>query len=170
MILHQEIPLESPLILRIRAGLLILLMLSLTGCAGLMQREAVRVSVAGIEPLQGEGLEARFLVKLRIQNPNDTPIEYNGIFVELELGGRDFGSGVSDQRGRVPRFGERVVSVPMVVPFTSVVRQLFGLAGRKEPLERLQYRLRGKLGGMGLGGISFEKEGELALNPDEDLR
>ena len=170
MILRPETQPDSTPMLRIRAGALLFLMLLLTGCAGLMQREAVRVSVAGIEPLRGEGLEARFLVKLRIQNPNDTPIEYNGISVELELGGHDFGSGVSDQRGRVPRFGERVVSVPMVVPFTSVVRQLFGLAGRKEPLERLQYRLRGKLGGMGLGGISFEKEGELALNPDEDLR
>ena len=170
MTLPQQIPAESTAISRIRIGLLLFLILLLTGCAGLMQREAVRVSVAGIEPLQGEGLEARFLVKLRIQNPNDTPIEYDGIFVELELGGHDFGSGVSDQRGPVPRFGERVVSVPMVVPFTSVVRQLFGLAGRKEPLDRIEYRLRGKLGGMGLGGISFEKEGELALNPEEDLR
>ncbi len=145
----------------------VLLVLLLAGCAGLAQREAVRVTVAGIEPLQGEGLEARFLVKLRIQNPNDTPIEYNGIFVELELGGHDFGSGVSDQRGRVPRFGERVVTVPMVVPFTAVVRQLFGLAGRKEPVERIEYRLRGKLGGMGLGGISFEKEGDLSLGSAE---
>lgn len=146
--------------------MLLVIALLLGGCAGLTQQEAVRVTVAGIEPLQGEGLEARFLAKLRIQNPNDTPIEYNGIFVELELGGHDFGSGVSDQRGRVPRFGEQVVSVPMVVPFTSVVRQLFGLAGRKEPVERIEYRLRGKLGGMGLGGISFEKEGELSLGID----
>jgi LEA14-like dessication related protein len=72
--------------------------------------------VAGVEPIPGEGLEMRFNVKLRIQNPNDAPIEYNGVSLELDLNGQSFASGVSDQSGTVPRFGETVIDVPLTVP------------------------------------------------------
>lgn len=46
------------------------------GCAGLQRREPVHVLIAGVEPLQGEGLEVRMLVKLRVQNPNDLPLDF----------------------------------------------------------------------------------------------
>jgi len=137
----------------------------LSGCAGLGLQESVRVSVAGIEPLPGEGLEARFAVKLRVQNPNDTPLSFDGVSVELELADRDFGSGVSDQSGTVPRFGETLVTVPVTVPFTAMVRQLFGLAGKQGELKQVSYRLRGRLGGTGLGGIRFDKQGDIDLAP-----
>ena len=137
----------------------------LSGCAGLGLQESVRVSVAGIEPLPGEGLEARFAVKLRVQNPNDTPLSFDGVSVELELADRDFGSGVSDQSGTVPRFGETLVTVPVTVPFTAMVRQLFGLAGKQGELKQVSYRLRGRLGGTGLDGIRFDKQGDIDLAP-----
>src|SRR4029450_3954606 len=47
---------------------------ALTGCAGIGLREPLRVSLAGLEPLSGEGLEARFVAKIRVQNPNDGPV------------------------------------------------------------------------------------------------
>jgi LEA14-like dessication related protein len=133
----------------------------LAGCAGLAVREPVRVSVAGIQPLPNEGLEARFAVKLRIQNPNDTPVSYDGVFVELELEGRDFGSGVSDQSGTVPRFGEALVTIPVTVPFTALVRQIFGFAGHEKAPQSVSYRVRGRLGGGAFGGARFDKEGEV---------
>jgi LEA14-like dessication related protein len=133
----------------------------LAGCAGLAVREPVRVSVAGIQPLPNEGLEARFAVKLRIQNPNDTPVSYDGVFVELELEGRDFGSGVSDQSGTVPRFGEALVTIPVTVPFTALVRQIFGFAGHEKAPQSVSYRVRGRLGGSAFGGVRFDKEGEV---------
>lgn len=151
----------------LRYPLLVLLFILLSGCASLGQRESVRVSIAGIEPLPTEGLEARFAVKLRVQNPNDSAISFDGVFVELELEGKDFGSGVSDQQGSVPRFGETVLSVPVTVPFTAVVRQVFGLAGN-EQFEGLDYRLRGRLGGMGFGGVGFDKKGTIDLAPKGD--
>jgi LEA14-like dessication related protein len=70
-------------------------------------REPLRVNVAGLEPLAGEGLEMRFNVKLRIQNPNDTPLEFQGVSLQLDLNGKPFASGVSDEAGVVPRFGCR---------------------------------------------------------------
>ena len=150
-----------------RSSLWVFLLLTLTllaGCASLGQRESVRVSIAGIEPLPNEGLEARFAVKLRVQNPNDSAISYDGVFVELELEDKDFGSGVSDQQGSVPRFGETLITVPVTVPFTAMVRQVLGLAGN-ERFEGLSYRLRGRLGGAGFGGIGFDKKGVIELAP-----
>jgi len=149
-------------------SLLVLLMLALVaGCSSLVHLEPVRVSVVGIEPLPHEELEARFTVKLRVQNPNETAIHFDGVFIDLELENRSFGSGVSDQKGTVPRFGEALISVPVTVPFTAVARQLLGLASNKAPLDRLNYRLRGRLGGGNLfGGVRFDKKGGIQLGGD----
>src|SRR5262245_23995663 len=84
----------------------------LCGCASMQARDPLQVTVAGIEPLQGQGLELRMNVKLRVQNPNDAPVEYNGVAVQMDVQGKTFASGVSDAAGTVPRFGEAVVSVP----------------------------------------------------------
>jgi hypothetical protein len=142
--------------------LLGLLLALLAGCASLGLREPARVTVAGVEPLPGEGLEARFLVKLRVQNPNDVALNFDGVVVDLELEGKDFASGVSDQRGSVPRYGEMLISVPVTVPVTAIIRQLFGLAGG-EPVDKVSYRLQGRLGGIGLAGARFDTRGELEL-------
>lgn len=140
----------------------VLVLLLLAGCAGLALREPVRVTIAGLEPLAGEGLEARFALKLRIQNPNEHAIDFDGVAVDLELDDKGFGSGVSDQQGRVPRYGETLISVPVTVPFTAIARQLLGMA-RGEPREKISYRLRGRLGGVGLGGLPFDTRGVLTL-------
>ncbi len=63
----------------LRAALLLFAaVLMLGGCAGLT-REPVSVTVVGLDPLVGQGLEMRFSLKLRVQNPNDAPIEYDGM-------------------------------------------------------------------------------------------
>ncbi|MBP8175788.1 MAG: Water stress and hypersensitive response domain-containing protein, partial [Sphaerotilus sp.] len=49
---------------------LFLASLMLAGCASLAYREPVRINVVGLEPIPGEGMEMRFKVKLRVQNPN----------------------------------------------------------------------------------------------------
>lgn len=143
--------------------LLTLIALPLAGCATFGLREPLRVSVAGMDPLQGEGMEARFILKLRVQNPNDSALDFDGVAVDLELAGKGFASGVSDQRGSVPRYGEALISVPVTVPATAIIRQLFGIATTGKPPDKLDYHLRGRLGGIGLGGARFESKGELAL-------
>ena len=139
------------------------LMLLLAGCAGLLGRDDVRVQVAGIEPLAGQGLEMRFGVKLRVQNPNDAPIDYDGIALELDLNGRPFASGVSDRQGRVPRYGEVVLEVPVTVSALDAVRQALALAGDGPGARGLPYVLRGKLAGGVLGVTRFTDQGTLAL-------
>jgi LEA14-like dessication related protein len=140
----------------------VLAMLALNGCAGFFNRDAMRVTVAGIEPLEGQGLEMRFAVKLRVQNPNDAPIDFDGVALDLDLNGRPFASGVSDQRGSVPRFGETVVSVPVSVSAFSVARQAFGFA-TGDTVNKVSYAVRGKLAGGVLGGARFSDTGYVDL-------
>jgi hypothetical protein len=137
--------------------------LMLGACAGLFGQDPLRVNVAGIEPLAGEGMEMRLNVKLRVQNPNDTPVNFNGVSVELDVNGKSFASGVSDQSGSVPRFGETIVSVPLTIPAFAAVRQAFAFADTMQS-GQLPYILRGRLSGSGLGGgTRFIDQGTLTL-------
>ncbi len=81
------------------ATILAVVTLTLNGCAGLFGGDPLRVNVAGIEPVDGQGLEMRFNVKLRVQNPNDSTVSFTGVSLDLELNGEPFASGVSDQSG-----------------------------------------------------------------------
>ena len=76
------------------------------GCSQLPLRDPLRISLVGIEPLPGQGLELRMAMKLRVQNPNDTPVDFDGVALEVDLRGLSFASGVSDQVGSVPRYSE----------------------------------------------------------------
>jgi len=134
--------------------------LALAACASFPTTDPPRVLVAGIEPLPGEGLELRFLVKLRIQNPNDAAIDFRGAFVELDLLGRPFASGVSDAAGSVPRFGEAVLGIPVTVSALNALSQVLRIASQ-ESLSKLDYELRGKLSGTLFAAARFEARGQL---------
>ncbi len=129
-------------------------LLALGGCAGMAVRDPVRINVVGIDPLPGQGLEMRFNVKLRLQNPNDSAIEYDGVALELELNDQPFATGVSDRKGSIPRFGESVLSVPVTVSALAAVRQALGLA-EGASVDNLPYVLRGKLAGGVFGTMRF---------------
>lgn len=144
-----------------RLAALAILLLALAGCAGLGLRDPVSVNVVGLEPMKGEGMETRFALKLRVQNPNENPVEYDGVFVELDVAGSRLASGVSDQRGVVPRYGEAVITLPMSVSIGAMIRQAIGLATGERV--RADYQLRGKLAGPAFGDHRFESSGELQL-------
>lgn len=132
------------------------------GCAGILQRDAPQVSIVGLEPLAGQGLEMRMNVKLRVQNPSESIIDYDGIALELELNGRPFASGVSSQRGSVPRYGETVLSVPVSVSAFSAIRQAWGYASG-DALDDIPYVLRGKLAAGAFGTRRFTDRGTVDL-------
>src|SRR5690606_41763850 len=70
---------------RIAAAATVVLVALLAGCAGLVGREPVEVIAAGIEPIDGQGTEARMRAKLRVHNPNDQPLGYNRVFVRADV-------------------------------------------------------------------------------------
>ncbi|MCX2899581.1 LEA type 2 family protein [Pseudomonas mandelii] len=146
----------------IHAVILSLLLLSLSACALLPNRDPVNINVVGIEPLQGQDMEVRFALKIRVQNPNDSAIDYNGVALDLEVNGQPLASGVSDQSGSIPRFAETVLTVPVSVSAFSVLRQTLGLS-RTQTLNNLPYVLRGKLAGGLFGTMRFVDSGKLSL-------
>lgn len=142
--------------------LALLALLALGGCATMPNYDPPDVTVAGIEPLQGEGMEVRLLVKLRVQNPNDRPIEFNGASVKLEVLDKTFATGVSDQAGSVPRFGEAVVAVPVTVSVLRMVRNVIGLLDGK-PVSSIPYVMSGKLNTGTFSAMRFASKGEFSL-------
>ena len=147
---------------RVHAVILSLLLLSLNACALFPNRDPVNINVVGLEPLPSQELEVRFAIKLRVQNPNETAIDYNGIALDLEVNGHSLASGVSDQSGSIPRFSEAIVTVPVSVSAFSVLRQTLGLS-QTQSLDNLPYVLRGKLAGGLFGTMRFVERGTLDL-------
>jgi len=138
------------------AGLLI------SGCALLQPRDPLHVTVAGIEPLQGEGLELRMSVKLRVQNPNDAPLDYKGVAVEMNVQGKTLASGVTNETGTVPGFGEAVIAVPVTISAFRMARQALGMMNG-EGLEKIEYEMKGKLSGGGMSTMRFVTKGQFDL-------
>jgi LEA14-like dessication related protein len=132
------------------------------GCASLQRSEAIDVIMVGVEPLQGQGLELRMLVKLRIQNPNDSALDFNGVSVQMDVQGKRFATGVSDAAGSVPRFGETVVSIPVSISVFRIARQAIGVM-TNEYRGKLAYELTGRLAGPAFNSVRFSSKGEFTL-------
>jgi hypothetical protein len=149
----------------LRAFLAILAAALLGACASAPGRDPLQVTVAGIDSLPGEGLELRMLVKLRVQNPNDAAFDYDGVYVKLDVLDSTFATGVSSERGSVPRYGETVIGVPVTISALRMVTYaLRALDGK--PIDKVSYKLEGKLDGAGIGATRFQARGELTLPGD----
>ena len=146
-----------------RAFLLLVAAIVLGGCASLPHKDPLQVTVAGIESLPGEGMEVRMLVKLRVQNPNTAEIAYSGAYLEFEVQGRTFATGVSDQGGVIPPFGEAIVAVPVTVSVLRMVRQVAGMLDG-EPVDKISYQMSGKLSGGLFSNERFSVSGEFSLS------
>ena len=146
----------------ILAACVTLAALMLSACTGLQARDPLQVTVAGIEPLQGEGMEVRLMVKLRVQNPNDASIDYKGVALTMDVQGKTFASGVSDATGSVPRFGEAVVSVPVTISAFRMMRQAMGMMDAANT-GKISYEMKGKLSSSGFGTHRFTTKGEFQM-------
>jgi hypothetical protein len=132
----------------------------LGGCATWLGDEPLAVTLVGMEPLGGEGLEMRLAVRLRLQNPGETEVVWDGVSLDLDLDGNVLARGVSAQTGRLPRFGETVLTVPVSISGLAVLREVMAMA-RGGERTRITFGVRGRLGGGVLGGRSFSGRGEL---------
>ena len=143
-------------------------LVALGGCASLPHQDPIQVTVAGIESLPGEGMEVRMLVKLRVQNPNEAPIDYTGTYLKLDVLERTFATGVSSEAGSVPGFGEAVIAVPVTVSVLRMVRQVVGILDG-QPVERISYAMSGKLNGGMFGTRRFSAKGDFELPKQEPV-
>lgn len=102
------------------------------------------------------------LVRLRIQNPNDLPLDFNGVSVQMDVQGQRFATGVSDTAGSVPRFGETIVDVPVSISVFRIARQAIGVMTNGDR-DKLAYEMTGKLAGPAFNSVHFKSNGELKL-------
>jgi LEA14-like dessication related protein len=142
--------------------------LLLWGCASLQPyAESPRVSLVSIRPLEMQMLEQRFMLELRILNPNSVAIPVEGLSYALEINQREFAYGVSQQEVSIPPYGEALLQVEVVSNLLNVMRQLQQL-GDSPGGGGLEYRLRGKIGLAGLRqGLPFDYTDKLVYRESD---
>jgi len=112
-------------------------LLVLNGCAGFGKRwEPPRVSLVQIQVQKLTLFEATFQIELRVYNTNDAPLTVKGTDCHLKLQGKDFATGVSNEKTTIPAFETGVI--PMMV-YSSVLEFVKGLM--MLPREENPYRL-----------------------------
>lgn len=142
---------------------LLVLALLVPGCATLSGLDAPRVSVSNITPQDMTLFEQKFVVTLRIQNPNDVALGVKGMSFSLDLNGKPFASGLSGQQVTIPRFGSELVDIEVFSGLTGILRQLQGFVAGGSP--QFTYRLRGKayLDQPASITLPVDEQGEIAL-------
>jgi LEA14-like dessication related protein len=119
------------------------------------------VTLSDITPTEIGLLEQQYQVALRVQNPSDSPVVIDGFAYQIEINGKPFARGVSDESATVPRFGQVVLSAKAVSSLSAVVDQIRKLKGG--PPSALRYRVTGRFGLSGGGSIPFDQRGEIGF-------
>jgi LEA14-like dessication related protein len=146
----------------IKGFLLCLCAISLGACAAFGLREPLSVTIADLKPIEVNVLEQRYAMKIRLLNPNDVEISFDGAVFDLEINGIPFAKGVSAQQSVIPRFGEAVIDVQVVSGLQNILRQINELL--KGDRTSLTYRIKGRLHSPGsFGFTSFDSSGEIEL-------
>ncbi len=147
---------------------ILLFALLLGGCASMRPYpDTPRVSLVSIQPLDMQMLEQRFVLELRILNPNSVAIPVSGLSYALEINQREFAYGVSQQAVSIPPYGEALLQVEVVSNLLNVMRQLQQL-GDSPGGGGLEYRLHGKIGlADRVRGMPFDYAGKLGYRESD---
>jgi LEA14-like dessication related protein len=146
-------------------ALLLLCLIGLTACATLGEREQrLKVTMSSIIPLESTLMEQRYLIKLRIQNRSNKPLTIDGVSFDLELNGKAFASGVSNQQANAAAYGEALLEVKVSSTIFGVIRQIQSIQelGGK-PFE---YQISGNLSTPdSFFNLPFRESGEIDIGP-----
>lgn len=146
-------------------------LLLLNGCAAMYGlKEDPKISIADIRIQDVKAMEGIFLIKLRVLNPNDVPLDLHGVNCDLEINKRHFASGIGDSNQSVLPFGTAVVPVEVyasVLDMVASVADLLHTAGKIPSKDKpVPYTLQGTVR-IGIHGfkkeVPFKSSGELSL-------
>lgn len=130
-----------------------------------------RVTLADIQIHEIKTLETAFQIELRVLNPNDIPLEIDGLECGLKIDGKDFASGVVGEQHVIPPYGSAIVPVTVYASVLDMVSSVISIIQDSSTQQRhpqpLRYELTGhvRLGGSNLmqKTVPFETAGELSL-------
>lgn len=150
-----------------RSSLLLpaLIALMIAGCAGLNAIDSPpRVNLVDLRPAEVTLFEQRYLVKLRLTNPNDVALQVRGMDYSIYINDRKFADGVSDRHFTVPAYGESVIEVSLTSSLFRLIEQFQKLDQRGRLV--LDYRLSGRISIAGAATrYAFDHEDTLDLSP-----
>ncbi|MCB1699625.1 MAG: LEA type 2 family protein [Halioglobus sp.] len=148
-------------------GYLLLLLawgLLASGCASMMPPvDPPNVTLESFSSLPAEGGGPRFLVKLRVQNPNEQPLDIAGISYTIDLVGKQVVTGVAKDIPVIEGYSEGVVSLEASLKMLQVLRLLASLG--ETDTDELTYKFVAKIDFKGLVPTQrVEEEGKITLN------
>jgi LEA14-like dessication related protein len=140
-----------------------------SGCASLQNREdIVRVTIADLKPLESTLMEQRYLLKIRVQNRSRDALKIDGMSFDLDLNGKRFASGVSNQKETIPGFGESILEVKLSSTVFGLIKQFGVLQDRRNP--SFDYQISGTLSSPDrMLSLPFSEQGEIDLLPSSAM-
>ena len=141
------------------------LLLLLVGCVGLRPDfEQPTVSVTSFRALPTGSVAPRFEIGLHVVNPNNFPLELQGISYTISLEGHRILTGVANQLPQIAAYGEGDLLLRASPDLLSTISLFSDLMN--QPRESFHYELLAKLdvGGL-LPKIVISKSGQVALSP-----
>lgn len=145
-------------------ALLVACTLVLAGCAAmrLVNAEPPKVSVSSLAFQGATLMEQRFLVGLRLQNPNDFALPVTGLEYTLHLDGNKLASGMTQTSVNIPSLGSETVEVTVISNLLDSLAQL--RRWQQSPPDQLDYRIEGRLRVKGLPTrLPFSYSGQVGL-------
>ena len=138
----------------------------LGGCAGLpTSLDPPKVSMESFSSLPSESGAPRFLIKLRVQNPNEQTLDITGVSYSIALMGQEVVTGVSNDVPVIAGYSEGIVSLEANLKLLQVLRLLANLG--QAQTDELTYRFTAKIDFKGLVPTQrVEQEGLISLKQE----
>ena len=125
--------------------------------------ESPKVRVESLQVLEPRGLSQRFLVGLRVINPNDRALPVKGLSYTLALNGYDLLEGVTATVPTLEPFSETLVEVEAATDLVAALRLLNNLT-RPDAVDNVTYALTAKVSVQGWPGrLTVKETGEVPL-------
>lgn len=140
------------------------LLLLVAGCTTIDDVRQPTVSLVDLAIGRPGLLNQELVLTLRVGNPNDFAIPLEGLALTLEVNGREFAEGLSDQSVSLPRLGYAEVTVHATAGTLDILRELIAL-GEKD---RIDYRISGTAyvgTPIGRRAVPYERDGALSILP-----
>ncbi len=156
-------PWFSRLMLRV---VLVVALFVLSACSGLMTNsDALRVNLSSLQVMEVRLLEQRFHADVRVQNRTRKPLDVEGFSFDLDLNGKKFASGVSNQHVTIKELSDAVLSVNLTSTLFGLIRQMQAFQNREG--KPFRYAFSGVLYTKNSPfGIAFSDEGEIDLKSE----
>jgi LEA14-like dessication related protein len=137
---------------------------AVVGCATVNDAVPLKVNLVNITPASSGVFEQRFIVDLRLSNPNDFAIPLDGLSFEMNVNGEYFATGLSNQRVTIPRLATAVVSVETTANSFDLIRQILNAV----QVGAVEYSIKGTaiVRRFGSQTFPFHQRGNLNLVPN----